>query len=297
VIRDQVDPVDTTARRRPGGARASVVIPAHDESARIGECLTALRQGVEPGELEVVVVCNGCTDDTAARASAFPEVRVLELDRPSKTAAVRAGNAATAVFPRVHLDADVCLTGADVLRLVAPLEDERLLATAPRRVLRHAGRGRAVRWYYDVWEALPQVRTGLFGRGAFALSATGQARVSALPDLLSDDLAVSEAFADHEQRIVPEAAVEVRTPGTLADLVRRRTRVVTGVAQAAAAGATRPGSTTTPGRLAALVVRRPRLALRLPVFLAVTLVARHAGGRAVRAGDYTTWLRDVSSRA
>ncbi len=288
---------DKTAGQVRSLPRASVVIPAHDEGRRIGECLDALQQGVAPGELEVVVVCNGCTDDTATRAASFPEVRVVELARPSKVAAVRAGNAVAAVFPRVHLDADVRLTGSDVLRLVAPLEDGGVLATAPRRVLRHSAGRPIVRWYYDVWEALPQVRAGLFGRGAYALSASGQARVSALPELLSDDLAASEAFADHERRIVDEAVVEVRTPATLADLVRRRTRVVTGVAQAAAVGATRPGSATTPRRLGALALHRPGLALRLPVFLAVTLVARRSGQRAARAGDFTTWLRDESSRA
>ena len=46
----------------------------------IRRTLDALFAGFEPGELDVVVVCNGCTDDTAtlARASGHP-VRVLEL--------------------------------------------------------------------------------------------------------------------------------------------------------------------------------------------------------------------------
>ncbi len=282
---------------RTGASRISVVIPAHDEAARIEACLAALRVGVPPGRLDVVVVCNGCSDDTAYRAArAFPEARVLELPSPSKTAAVLAGNAATDVFPRVHLDADVRLTGADLVRLVAPLLDDGVLATAPRRVLRHEAAPRVVRWYYDVWEQLPQVRGGLFGRGAFALSETGQARVSALPRLLSDDLAASEAFADDERRVVDEAEVEVRTPGTVADLLRRRTRVATGVAQAGSSGVLRPDSVTTPRGLLALAWHRPRLAPRVPVFVLVALVARLSSRRAVRAGDFTTWLRDESSR-
>lgn len=277
--------------------RISVVIPAHDESARIGACLTALRRGVPPDRLDVVVVCNGCSDDTATRASeAFPEARVLELPSPSKAAAVLAGNAATDVFPRVHLDADVLLTGADLVQLVAPLADDAILATAPRRLLRRERAPLLVRWYYDVWEQLPQVRAGLFGRGAFALSAAGQARVSALPPLLSDDLAASEAFTDDERRVVDTAVVEVRTPGTLADLLRRRTRVATGVYQAGSSGALRPDSVTTPRTLLALVRQRPRLAPRVPVFVLVALVARLSSRRAVRAGDFTTWLRDESSR-
>ena len=50
------------------GPLASVVIPAHNERRVIGRCLRALREGAAPGELDVIVVANACTDDTAAIA-------------------------------------------------------------------------------------------------------------------------------------------------------------------------------------------------------------------------------------
>src|SRR3954453_3171433 len=87
---------------------ASVVIPAHDEASVIGRCLRALLAGAEPGELEVIVVCNGCHDDTAAVARAHaPDAVVLELPAPSKPAALNAGDAEATRFPRIYLDADV----------------------------------------------------------------------------------------------------------------------------------------------------------------------------------------------
>ena len=188
---------------------ASVVIPAHDEARVIVRTLAALYSGLEPGALDVVVVCNGCTDATAGLARAFsPAVRVLEIPVASKAAAVRAGNEACEVFPRVHLDADVQLTGPDLLALVRPLVEGDVLATAPRRVLPREGSARLVRWYYDVWEELPQVRAGLFGRGAIALSEAGQRRVDALPQLMSDDLGLSEAFDPGERLVVETAQVD-----------------------------------------------------------------------------------------
>jgi cellulose synthase/poly-beta-1,6-N-acetylglucosamine synthase-like glycosyltransferase len=277
--------------------RISVVIPAHNEERVIARNLVRLHEGVEPGVLDVVVVCNGCNDGTAAAArAAVPGVRVIELVEPSKAAAVRAGNAASAVFPRVHLDADVQLSGADVLRLVRPLVDEGLLATAPRRIV---PRGRAsilVRWYYDVWEQLPQVRAGLFGRGAIALSQEGNERVFALPEVLNDDLAISDAFETDECRIVHEAKVTVVPPATLRDLLRRRVRIATGNTQAAAVGVQRSDSGTRLSGLVRLSLGKPGLALRLPVFLGVALIARYQSRRVVRAGDFSTWLRDESSR-
>ena len=91
--------------------------------------------------------------------------------------------------------------------------------------------------------------------------------------------------------------VVVHPPRTLRDLVRRRVRVRTGNAQADIGGLRRAGSRTRPTELLRLVRRRPGLAARLPVFLAVTGVAAWRARAAIRRGDFSSWLRDESSRA
>ncbi|MET8522166.1 glycosyltransferase [Nocardioides sp. NPDC004968] len=278
---------------------ASVVVPAHNEAKGLSENLTALLDGIPEGAVEVVVVCNGCTDDTAAVARKVPGVRVLEIAEASKARAVEVGNAAAITYPRLHLDADVRLTGADLLRLVDALEEDGVLAVAPGRSIPTEHSSWPVRAYYRVWQALPAVRSGLFGRGAFCLTAEGQARIAAATgpgaSLMNDDLVASELFTPAERRVVTDATVVVRPPRTVKDLVRRRIRVATGNAQADAHGA-RHGSTSF-SDLLTLGLRQPAIGLRVPVFMTVTLVARMLSRRAVRTGDYTTWLRDESSRA
>lgn len=276
---------------------ASVVIPAHDEAFSIARTLRALRTGTGDGDLDVVVVCNGCTDETAALArEADPHARVIEIEQPSKGEAVRVGNAATSVFPRVHLDADIELSGTAILDLIQPIARGEVLATAPLRSLPRAGCSRWVRWYYDVWEQLPQVETGLFGRGVVVLSEEGQARVAHVSGLMNDDLGLSEAFAAGERRVVTSAVAVVRPPRTVRDLVRRRIRVATGNAQATALGVRRPASRTRVRTLLGLALARPEVAVRLPVFLGIHLVASSGARRAVRAGDFWSWQRDESSR-
>ncbi|SEB56995.1 Glycosyl transferase family 2 [Nocardioides exalbidus] len=278
-------------------ALASVIIPAHNEAASIGRNLRALREGTRGDDLDVVVVCNGCTDRTAEVArTADPLARVIEIQQPSKAEAVRVGNAATDVFPRIHLDADIQLTGTDALQLLEPIARDQVLATAPRRAVPKAGCSPLVRWYYDVWEALPQVEAGLFGRGVVVLSEQGQARVTALPRMMSDDLGMSDSFSGAERRIVDGAVAVVHPPRTVRDLVRRRIRIVTGNAQAAQLGVRRPASRTGARSLLGLVVSRPGLALRLPVFVAIHVASQLGARKALRAGDFTTWQRDESSR-
>lgn len=279
-------------------AVASVIIPAHNEAATIGRNLLALREGTQGNDLDVVVVCNGCTDQTAEVARrADPLARVIEIQQPSKAEAVRVGNTATDVFPRVHLDADIELSGVAVMQLLEPITHGDALATAPRRDVPKASCSRWVRWYYDVWESLPQVESGLFGRGVVVLSEQAQARVTALPRMMSDDLGMSDSFSGDERRVVPDAVAVIHPPRTVRDLVRRRIRIATGNTQATQLGVRRPASRTSLRTLLGLAVSRPGLALRLPVFLGVHVAARLGARRAVRSGDFTTWQRDESSRS
>ena len=274
----------------------SVVIPAHNESRVIGRLLFGLAAGAAPGEFDIVVVANGCTDDTAARAAATgPQVRVLSTPVASKAHALRLGDEHARGYPRIYLDADVELTAGDVRALAAALAEPGVLAVAPSRTVAVDRSPWPVRWYYDFWQRLPSVRSGLYGRGVVAVGEPGHARIAALPPVMNDDLAASLAFAPHERRIVPDATVVVRAPRTLGDLIRRRTRAVTGTAQLAGA-ATAGAARTTKGDLLGVLRADPAAAPRLAVFLAVTAVVRRRARRRIRSGDYTTWLRDESSR-
>ena len=285
------------------------MIPAHNEERVIGRLLSRLTTATDPhspdtppnpdkADLDLIVVCNGCVDATAEVAKRFPGVRVIETPEPSKRVALRLGDeAARGEFPRVYVDADVELGRGDVLALAAALADPSVLACSPGRVIPRTGVSRAVRWYYDVWEQLPHVRRGIFGRGVIALSEAGYQRIAALPMLMSDDLAMSSAFDEEERRVVDTAQVLVHPPRTWADLVRRRARAATGTTQAYAGPADlRTDSRTGKRDLIDLVLRNPPLAVKMPVFLAVAVLARRHAARAVRRGDYSTWLRDDSSR-
>jgi hypothetical protein len=160
-----------------------------------------------------------------------------------------------------------------------------------------AGRPWLVRWYYDIWARLPEVRSGLFGRGVIGVSEAGHARLNSLPPLLADDLAASLVFMPDERVIVPGARVIVHTPRTAGDLMRRRVRAIVTVSQVEhAEGA--PGSTarTRPKDLLGIIRQEPRMAPRAVVFLAVTSIARLRAHRAVQRRDYTKWQRDESSR-
>ncbi len=108
-----------------------LIIPAYNEQARLPHTLAALRTYLlsareSAGPVEVIVVDNASTDDTAevaraASSKAMP-VRVVACETKGKGAAVRAGMAYTTADVVGFMDAD-CATD-----LVALVEGNRLLA-------------------------------------------------------------------------------------------------------------------------------------------------------------------------
>jgi cellulose synthase/poly-beta-1,6-N-acetylglucosamine synthase-like glycosyltransferase len=273
----------------------SVVIPAHDEARVITANLRTLLSSAAPAELDVLVVCNGCTDDTAGLARAVLGVRVAEIDRPSKWAAMVRGDELARYYPRLYLDADVSLSTDAARRLAAAVEEPGVLAAGPRRVVPLDGVSWLVRAYYSVWQRLPEVRDGLFGRGVIAVSAAGHGRIRALPPAMSDDLAVHRSFAPLERRIVLDATVTVRPPRTAKDLLRRRIRALQGVRQLSRLAPADGSGTTSLRDLLTLFRERPASAPSLLVFLGYAVAARLALRlRPGLAGQ--TWLRDESSR-
>ncbi len=222
---------------------------------------------------------------------------MVSIPQASKHLALMAGDREASDFPRIYVDADVELGLADMRALEAELAEPGVLAAAPERVLAFDGCPRPVRWYYDIWLRLPQVRQGLFARGVIAVSEEGHSRLAALPPLMADDLAASLSFAPDERRIAANASAVCHAPKRTGDLLRRRIRAVTSVTQIERTEEA-PESTarTSPADLMAIFLRNPATAPKLALFAAVTVTARLAARRAIAHGDYSTWLRDDSSR-
>jgi dolichyl-phosphate beta-glucosyltransferase len=97
----------------------SLVVPAYNEGARLDDGVSRLRKAIATGAIvpettEFVVVDDGSTDDTSARArdlfSSFPHVQILRLPHNlGKGGAVRAGVAASSAPIIAFADADMSI--------------------------------------------------------------------------------------------------------------------------------------------------------------------------------------------
>lgn len=276
----------------------SVIIPAHNEAGVIERCLTRLMHGLD-ATVDIIVVCNGCTDRTASLAGAFAAVRVVEIPEASKIAALNVGDRMRKFDTVAYLDADVVINGAALHQSVKTLNDDGVLICAPQVevVLNHASL--AVRAFYSVWTRLPYFSDRrMVGSGLYILAAEGRGRFDEFPNVIADDGYVRSLFLPQERLTVPDARFLIFAPRTLPDLIRIKTRARFGNAQLRlkypnlhVGGENRP---------AAFI----RLLLGQPWLLPAGLLYAYTQWKTSRAcksrmalQDFNSWERDESSRA
>jgi glycosyltransferase involved in cell wall biosynthesis len=290
--------VSSPEKYRANSSMISVIIPAHNESAVIDRCLSGILQGAESGELEVLVVCNGCTDDTADRARAYGDpVRIIETEIASKNNALNLGDWAARGFPRFFVDADILLPLESIRKVAEVLRGGRYLAAAPQLRLDLRGSSWAVRAYHAVWMALPYVNERMLGSGVYAVSEAGRERFERFPNIIADDCMVRLAFEDHEKTSVDAAWFELTPPATLRSLVHINVRRRVGLYEMLALHPEVVKKESRHQRLALLqVALRPSLwpALLVYVYAKVATVVVFSWKR--YRGRHKEWNRDDTTR-
>lgn len=278
-------------------ALVGIVVPAHDEEQSIRRLLEAISSLEE--DAEVVVVCNGCTDRTAAVVrEVAPWVLVVEIAEAWKPAALRAGDDAVATTPRLYLDADVVVSGAGIRRLVDQLGTDGLLAVAPTPRYDVAGSSLLLRSHFRIWIALQSRSNAISGTGAMLVSAAGRQRFGIWPDVIADDYFLDGHFAPEEKRRVADVEVVVVLPRRFSACISRRARVRQGNRDVDRAGLRPTGGSAggAGGQLVDLVRNQPTMLVHVPGHLAVTVATRVLGVWRRWRGGAPTFYRDVSTR-
>ena len=273
----------------------TIVIPAHDEAPVIARTLRHLQVGMRPGEFRIVVVANGCADETAARArDAAPDATVIETRRPGKTHALNLGRmAAPAGAIVICLDADLEVTAEALRALIAPLRRGEALAACGRMDVLTDLSPPLVRAFYRGWRLNPYFGRGKFG-GLFALAPDGAGRVFPIPEVTADDEFVRRSFSATEIAFVPDCVFTARAPRTLGSLLRVRQRSLRGARAVSRMGKPSPEGASVIG-MARRAAARPTDIPAFAVFAAVMATVRVSLALEGRRSGIR-WERDLTSR-
>jgi glycosyltransferase involved in cell wall biosynthesis len=297
---DDTRPIRRRGRRTlradaPTKAVGSVVIPAYNEAEVIGRGLNRLFDSLGAG-VDVVVVCNGCTDGTAevVRAAGH-RLTVIELDVASKVEALRAADEFVTALPRVYLDADVLVSGSAIRAVLEHLSRPGAVAARPPIVYDTSSSSWVVRRFYRARAQIPAVMGSLWGAGMYALSAEGRGRFDQFPLLVADDLFVDRLFRADEIDLVDTTPVVVVASATASGLLATFQRTFRGNRVIGEVAATeRPGTRATVRDLLRLARRGPAEFVDAAVYAAVVIWARGLAWRHPRASR--VWERDDTSR-
>jgi glycosyltransferase involved in cell wall biosynthesis len=275
----------------------SIVVPAHNEGLVIARTLTAMATGAAPSEIDVIVVCNGCTDDTAGIARGLgPLVRVIETEVANKANALNLGDQAASTFPRVYADADVVVTLDTIRALAIRLQRGDVSAVAPQPYINLDGCSWCVRAYYEVRSRLPSAREGIGGSGVYALSHNGRNRFGKFPNVVADDGYVRIQFKANERETLAHASSIVFAPRTIKDLVRIRTRAYYGTMELAKRYPDLWKNTGERNHKTIVgLLRSPFLWPKLLVYCYVNIIARYKAVARFGTSNFL-WEQDNSSR-
>ena len=277
---------------------ASIIIPAHNEESVIGRCLRSITEDARPGEFEIIVVGNGCTDATCDIASGFSsDVRVLHSSKASKVAALNLGDRSASHFPRFYVDADIEISADAIRGACRSLHQTGICAAAPRIAWDLGECNAWVRAFYRAWRLQPYFDNGRLGSGVYALNRDGHERLSRFPDVTADDEYVRRLFKPQERVTDFDHCFIATPPRTLRDLVRIKTRSRRGNQQLDRVCKNRPSRKW--GRMLTFATRiliRPHLWITLPIYTGVVLATSWNAARTIHMTHSALWEKDWSSR-
>src|SRR5881396_606110 len=224
----------------------SVVMAAFNEGKVIAGTLQSLLSTDYKGELEIIVVDDGSSDQTAAEvegvADVDPRVRLLQQENRGKARALQRGLAAVHHGIVVFIDGDTQCQRDTLPRLLGPFADERVGAVSGHakvgnlrtfiarcQALEYTCGFNLDRRAYNRWNCITVVPGAI---SAIRKDAIEQAGGLSLQTLAEDtDLTLS--LHKHRQRIVyvPDAIAWTEAPESVRTLARQRFRWAYGTLQ------------------------------------------------------------------
>jgi len=206
---------------------ATVIIPAHNESSVIENCLDSIikQQGID----HIIVPCNGCTDDTyKIVTSKYPSVICLDIETPSKTNALNVAEAKAqelgATYPIFYIDADTQLSGNAISHITQAMQDSTIQLAAPTPIIDTSKSSWLVKTYYKVWINLPYIKEGVIATCSFIVSKEGRKRFDKFADVIGDDGFIRCHFKNTEISNIEGAEIYIRAPKDIFSLIKIKTR-------------------------------------------------------------------------
>ena len=200
-------------------------------------------------------------------------------------------------YPVAYVDADVTVSGCDLVTLARGLVGSGAQVAAPKMRVR-ASPSWWVRQYYRIWELTGYRSTGHIGSGVYMLTAQGRDRFEDFPGVIADDLFVQRLFAPADRFTPDDLFFSVDAPRSLRALVARNTRIAAGNRQLAQhyPDLAPTGAAVGARTLVRRVWRRPSLWIGFAVYASVYVTTHRRAAALLAQQRDIAWNRDRTTR-
>lgn len=277
----------------------SIIIPAYNEASLLVGTLNHILEDDVLLNCEIIVVCNGCSDNSAEIINSFAannsetldrksiDLKLLNENKPSKTNALNVGISASIFNIKVLLDADIKVSGHCIKALVDALDTKGLMAMSPRVIFDTARSSNLVKKYYKV-EQHSKYNQELRLSNVIALSEQGIILLGQFPDVIADDEYLRRQFNNKQYSVLSSESFIFEAPKDLKNLINVLSRVERGNLQLNQLGVCAKEATR--GKM------QNNHFIDKVVFSSVKLVAKVLARFQYYFGDKTKWQRDLSTR-
>lgn len=272
----------------------TVIIPAYNESSCIIPTLTHYK-ALASQDVQVIVVPNGCIDNTAELVrDNFEKMVVLELKNGSKIAAINEG-LKVAKYPHVLIqDADVEIDEHSLRTMVDFIKSESYLFASPVTNLSISG-SFWIRRYYDFLMITPAFQKGMVNSGAYLLSPEACEKLGIFPQVIADDGYVKGVLNPNNLVKIADCYSLVKTPTDLWSLIKIKTRSKLGNMQLASIRKSPIAGDNGLLKLLKLGIKHNSL-LSCLIYISVTFTTILRAKYQLKFGRPTFWERDESTR-
>jgi len=224
--------------------KISLLIAAYNEAQNIAETFRGIKGQNYPGELEIIVVDDGSTDDTVAKLRSFnlPNLKIVQANHGGKANALNQGLEHVTQDIVVCIDADTFLHPQALRRIIARfLTDPADTAAVAGCVLvknsRSTFMARLQEWDYFTGIASAKRQQSLYqgtlvAQGAFSAFRTKLVRAHhGWPNVIGEDIVLTWSLIKSGARIgfEPTAIGFTAAPETLKGFYRQRKRWARGM--------------------------------------------------------------------
>jgi biofilm PGA synthesis N-glycosyltransferase PgaC len=227
-----------TSESAPSTPSMTVVIPAFNESAIVAAKIEDTRRQCYPrGEVEIIVVADGSTDDTAHVAEACGARVLSDPVRRGKSSAVNRGVAEARGDIVVLTDANCALAPGSLTALAVEFADPRVAVVSGDKVVfgdGARGGGEGLYWRYESFVKQAESAIGATSGAPGEIVALRRETFRPIPPhVINDDyhVACDALCRGYDVRFTPTAAASERVSMTIGDEFERRSRIAAGTWQ------------------------------------------------------------------